>query len=337
MNFGDIVGTATGMNAARGAYPQAQVESEGMSIGRAVASVSKGYATLNGVYWGTPGSASSLESGFYMVGMSSNGPTFTKKDVRLDDLLRLPDPVCDILLEEFVGFWSKAPAIAERGLNVKRGLLLWGPPGSGKTSALQIMAHHMVTQMNGIVFLVQNPRVCAEGLQVFRAIEPNRPVICLYEDIDAIIAIYGESDLLALLDGELQINGVVNVATTNYPECLDRRFVDRPGRFDRITFVGMPAEAARAAYFAAKAPDVSEERRATWVRASEGWSMAHLREMIVATLALGEDEAAVVERLNEMRDAKPNSDQARRSDFGFGRERRMMHATERAMIAGRGA
>lgn len=329
----DIAGTQ--LNGARGWSHGVPMAEEGMgSVGRLVASISKGYATLNGTYWGTPGSASSLERGFYMINMSPNGPTFSKKDVRLDDLLRLPDPVCDMLLQEFVGFWGKAEAIAERGLNVKRGLLLWGPPGSGKTSALQIMAHHMVAEMDGVVFLVQNPRVCAEGLQVFRAIEPTRPVICLYEDIDAIINYHGEADLLALLDGELQINGVVNVATTNYPERLDRRFIDRPGRFDRITFVDMPGAPARAAYFEAKAPDVSAERRDAWVRASEGWSMAHLREMIVAVLALEEPEENVIARMNEMRESKPNSDQAGRGDvgFGFSRERRLAHASERGAL-----
>ena len=53
---------------------------------------------------------------------------------------------------------------------------------------------------------------------------------------------YAESEYLSLLDGENQIGNVVYVATTNYPEKLDKRFTDRPSRFDVVQKISMPNE-----------------------------------------------------------------------------------------------
>lgn len=281
--------------------------------------VPKRYAHSDGLYWGSPETADTLAPGFYVPTQIRGMPALQKIATKTDNLFRLPDPVCDMLLEEFVNFWDRVPEMRRRGLIAKRGLLLYGPPGSGKTSAIQIMAQHMIDTLRGVVILVGDPHITAHALQLFRQLEPDRPVITLYEDIDALVEHGNQSGILALLDGELQISGVVSVATTNYPENLDPRFTDRPGRFDRVTMVGMPLPEARAAYFAAKAPDVPEPRRERWVIASEGWSIAHLRELVVAHLVLGEDDEATIERLTGMRDQLPKSDDARESSFGFGR------------------
>lgn len=281
--------------------------------------VAKTYNATNGFYWGSPGTADHLEAGFYEPRRMGDGsPILRKMAMSTDDLLRLPDPTCDMLLKEFVDFWGAADKIAARGLSMKRGLLLYGPPGSGKTSALQIMSHHMTKAMNGVVVMANDPHTTAACLALIRSVEPARPIITLFEDLDAMVNMHGEPGLLALLDGELQISGVVNVATTNHPELLDTRFVDRPGRFDRITFVGMPEAPARRAYFQAKAPELPEEQIERWTDASDGWSMAHLRELVVAHLALHEPESEVIARLNEMREDRPKSDRHPGLDFGFG-------------------
>jgi hypothetical protein len=88
----------------------------------------------------------------------------------------------------------------------------------------------------------RSPRKC---LQMLRAVEPERQVVGILEDVDALIERYGESEYLSLLDGEAQVDNVVYVATTNYPERLDARIVDRPSRFDTIRYIGMPSAGAR--------------------------------------------------------------------------------------------
>lgn len=172
------------------------------------------------------------------------------------------------------------------------------------------MAAHMIKELRGVAILVGEPSLTVAALQLFRKVEPDRPVILIYEDIDALTQQHGEAPYLAMLDGEMQISGVVSVATTNYRERLDPRFVDRPGRFDRITECPMPSAAARRAYIAAKAPEIAELKRETWVRSTEGLSLGHLRELIVAHIGLGEDDAAVLQRLTEMQALSPASHHA---------------------------
>lgn len=338
MNINDVIGNQVSRSTQQWA-PAPMAESEGMT--RNGAFIAKQYNSTDGLYWGSPGTAAALEPGFYEPLYTPQlGPALRKMAISTDDLIRLPDPTCDMLLKEFVDFWGGAERIKARGLNVKRGLLLWGPPGSGKTSALQLMAHHMTKEMGGIVVMANDPHVTAAALALIRSIEPARPIITLFEDLDAMVSRYGEPGILALLDGELQISGVVNVATTNYPEYLDPRFVDRPGRFDRIAFVGMPEAAARRAYFEAKAPDVAEERRERWIDASDGWSLAHLRELVVAHLALGEPDDEVIARMNEMRADRPKSDDVPGREFGFrqgdARELRALARRAGVMIGGVG-
>lgn len=291
------------------------------------------WAVSGPFYFGCEAAEPAILPGFYHAGMSQRGPYLQRMSMSTDDLLRLPDPVCDMLMREFTEFWKSQHKFAGLGLAIKRGLLLWGPPGSGKTSAVQQMAAHMIRELQGIVVMVGNPSETAEALALFRRIEPNRPLICIYEDLDALVERYGEPELLAMLDGERQISGVVNVATTNYPERLDKRFVDRPGRFDRLTFVDMPHKEARAAYFAAKAVDVDEVTRARWVEATEGWSIAHLRELIVATQALGDTEADTLTRLLAMREVFADSGRPPEED-AFGRQT-LATKSNRAMGFGR--
>jgi len=276
------------------------------------------YAAANGAYWGSPGTADMLEPGFYSIRhCHQRGPLLVKVTSVTDDLLRLPDPVCDMLLSEFVTFWASVPKLVERGFLAKRGLLLWGPPGSGKTSALNLMAAHMIKELRGIVVMAGEPMLTVAGLALIRSIEPSRPIILIYEDFDSLVERFGEAGYLAMLDGEAQISGVVNVATTNYPERLDKRFVDRPGRFDRITECPMPSAEARRAYLVAKAPEITELRREHWVRETDGLSLGHLRELIVAHIGLGESESSVLARLMEMHETKSTSESVGRRRAGF--------------------
>lgn len=242
-----------------------------------------------------------IPSGAYRCMMSNTGPYLEKMQIHTDNLLALPDSATEVLLEEFTQFWQLKPAFDKRGFTFKRGMLMWGPPGSGKTSAVWQMTKRLVDSYNGVVVFVEDPKLAIWCLTVLRRIEPERPMITVMEDIDSIIAQHGEHALLALLDGEFQISNVVHVATTNYPYLLDRRFIDRPSRFDTIMKVGMPSNEARLVYFQAKEPELDEETLERWVERSEGYSVAHLREVCIATQCFKQHEDEVFNRLDKMR------------------------------------
>jgi len=129
------------------------------------------------------------------------------------------------------------------------------------------------------------------------------------EDIDAIIERHGESSLLAMLDGELQIDNVVFVATTNYPERLDKRLVNRPSRFDEIIEIGMPNDACRAVYLEHKNPRLSgTDELEQWVKRTQDFSVAHLKELIVAVECLGKGLDESIERLRTMIEVRVSSE-----------------------------
>lgn len=242
-----------------------------------------------------------IPPGAYRCMMSQTGPYLEKMRIQTDNLLALPDSATEVLLKEFSQFWELKPAFDERGFTFKRGMLMWGPPGSGKTSAVWQMTQRLVADHAGIVIFVEDPQVAVWCLTVLRRIEPNRPMITVMEDIDAIIGHHGEHGLLALLDGEFQISNVVHVATTNYPHMLDRRFIDRPSRFDTIMKVGMPSWEAREVYLKAKEPNIDADTINRWVARTEGYSVAHLREVCIATQCFKQSEEHVFERLDKMR------------------------------------
>lgn len=265
-----------------------------------------------------------IPPGAYRCRHSQRGPYLEKMPIEIDSLLTLPDSAVETLLAEFKQFWTLRKNFSERGFTFKRGLLMWGPPGSGKTSAIWQMTQELVRLHKGVVLFVEDPHLATLCVALLRRIEPERPMITIMEDLDALVSQHGEHGFLALLDGETQISNVVHVATTNYPEYLDRRFVDRPSRFDTIMRVGMPSPQARRVYFKAKEASLDEITLERWVKRTEDYSIAHLREVIIAIKCFDQPEDAVFGRLDTMRQQKPESD-------GLGGERRHVGFTAGAV------
>ncbi len=190
---------------------------------------------------------------------------------------------------------------------------------SGKTVLCQQLSKQIVDR-GGISVYLSEPKFTAEGLRVLRLIEKKRPIVVMIEDIDAIVERNGESNLLALLDGELQIDRVCFVATTNYPEKLDKRLVNRPSRFDEIIKIGMPSAAAREQYLKCKVLRLAQPEAAAelkkWVDGTKEYSIAHLREVIISVECLGNKLEKTLLRLEKMNNIKATSEDSGRK-MGF--------------------
>lgn len=261
----------------------------------------------------------SLLCGQYIIDSNpSMGLYFEKKDVVLDDLLVLPDSESENVIEGISEFWTKEEKYRELGFLWKRGIMLYGPPGSGKTSTVQQLSKQIV-DLGGIAIYATNPHVDAQGLRLLRRIEPKRPIVLIMEDLDAIIRNFGESDVLALLDGELQIDNMVVVATTNYPERLDKRIMNRPSRFDEVIHIGMPSAEARELFLTKKNTRLLKDadELAEWVRVTEGYSIAHLKEVIISVECRGKSLSETIARLDNMIENEPNSDDDYHRQVGF--------------------
>lgn len=261
----------------------------------------------------------SLPSGHYTIDSSMDrGIFFRSMPMNTDNLIRLPDSASDEVIREIDEFWTLEKHFRKYGFLWKRGILLWGPAGSGKTSTVQIVCDQMVKDGHLTIY-VSSPSLACVGLKLLRKIEPKRHLMVVLEDIDAIVRHHGESDLLSLVDGEHQVDNVIYVATTNYPELLDKRLVNRPSRFDVVKKIGMPDRGARKVYLLAKSDTVrkSSQKLERWLDETEGFSVAHLKELIISVEVFQRDFECSVLRLRTMMECNSSSADDDRPQMGF--------------------
>ena len=282
------------------------------------------WAHSDGNYWGAPHTSEHITSGMYMPTVSNSlGPVLVQAPTQLDELLQLPDAASQDILDEIEKFVTLREDFAARRLLYKRGILLWGPPGSGKTCTLHLAIQLLAAKHDSIGLLVGHPHTAAVCMQMIRRIEPSRQIIGVMEDLDALTDIFGESEFLSLMDGESQVDNVVFLGTTNYPEKLDARFVDRPSRFDTVKYIGMPSARAREAYIRHKVPEMSDEDVARCVAGTKDFSIAHLRELVVLTQCFHVSIPDALARLQGMRDLRPKSSNSPdKPNFGFLKDKR---------------
>jgi SpoVK/Ycf46/Vps4 family AAA+-type ATPase len=114
---------------------------------------------------------------------------------------------------------------------------------------------------------------------------------------------YTTSRVLNILDGIKQIENVVYIATTNYPEKLEERVTNRPSRFDRRYRVEKPSDEMRLAYFKHKIPaeDIVNVDVERWVKDTKDMSLAHLREVVVSVIVLGNTYEETITKLTDMK------------------------------------
>ena len=252
-----------------------------------------------------------LTPGAYTItkDMQDGQPIFFKKDVKFDETL-MGEGISTQIIKEITDFWSKRDVFRAHGFLHSRGYMLYGGQGVGKSSIVQQIMSDIIGK-GGIVFICGNPTFFMLGLKVFRQTEPSRPIVCVFEDIDAIIKKYGEDELLSILDGANQVDCVLNIATTNYPETLDKRIISRPRRFDRVYKIESPGDEVRLAYLKSKLP--KSEKIMKWLRKTKGLSFAGMAEAIISVLCLGNPLDDTIKILKDLENGHPNS-----SDFGTG-------------------
>lgn len=250
--------------------------------------------------------ADKLESGFYEVGHDQQGYFFQKKETSTDTLYGLPNNELLDIVDDIENFWERSDVYKKYGFLHKRGILMFGDPGNGKSGIIQLCTKHLIEKMNGIVVNLSH----ADQIEWFntisqhlREIEPERPLIVILEDIDAIAGegSWSTSMLLNMLDGVKQIDNVVYIATTNYPDKLEERITNRPSRFDRRYEILPPSKEVRESFIKHKLSEGDSNVKLDiklWVEKTEGMSLSHLKELFISVVVMGNDFSETLNVLN---------------------------------------
>ncbi len=239
-----------------------------------------------------------LEPGHYSVGRVDGRYFAIKKDVNTDSIYRLPSTLVTDLVDEISTFWEKKDLFEKHGITHKRGIMLAGEPGNGKTSIISQITEDVIKR-GGIVFSLKSIGELNLILDLvhdhLRYIEPDTPIVTVIEDIDNIVN-QNESVLLNFLDGEDQFQHNVVVATTNRLAELNDLLL-RPSRFDRIIIIESPTPEVREFFLSKKGIEGEDLKR--WVDSTEGKSMADLKELFISVVLLGNTLEEALQSLEE--------------------------------------
>ena len=164
-------------------------------------------------------------------------------------------------LIEAVEWPLKNPEIFERlGIRPPKGIMLYGPPGCGKT----LLGKAVATESEANFITIKGPEVFSKWVgesekairEVFRKGRMAAPTVIFFDEIDSLVPRRGLgfadsgvtqrviSQLLTEIDGIVNLADIVVIAATNRPDIVDPAIL-RPGRFDRLIYVPEPDEQSR--------------------------------------------------------------------------------------------
>lgn len=231
---------------------------------------------------------SKLPSGVYKVAYERDDFHIKPYEINTDEIYSFDNSFTSEIMVEIEKFWSRADIYKKYNIAHKRGILLEGAPGTGKSAIISLLINQL-KEKDGIVFLVntnEDFNLLFNSLNnIIRKIEKERPIVTIIEDIDKLIDERGGNDSMFLdfMDGKNSIQHHVVVMTSNDTSDLSPALL-RPSRIDMRYVIEPPTSEIRKEFF--KRKGISEELLDEYTDKTEGMSFAELKEVFISTQVL---------------------------------------------------
>ena len=207
-----------------------------------------------------------------------------RPELAVEDVV-LPAGVLDAIERHVVRPAEHTARLTELGQHLKRGLLLHGPPGTGKTHTVR----YLLGRLQGYTVVVLSGRAMRLLPQATALVRRLQPAVLVIEDVDLIAEDRGRHDstpllfeLLNRIDGIDADADVTFILTTNRVADMERALVDRPGRVDLAVEVPRPDAEGRERLLRlyARGLPLDPPQVARIVAATEGVTASYVRELV---------------------------------------------------------
>lgn len=207
------------------------------------------------------------------------------------DNLILANDLAEQIQQDLRGFFESRHLFEQYRIPWKRGILLLGPPGNGKTHAVKALINWLKVPCIYVRSLVSHCGSSQDCLRtLFERARELAPCVMIMEDLDALVSGNTRSYFLNELDGFAANQGIVVIASTNHPDLLDPAILDRPSRFDRKYTFELPQYRERRSYLQLMTAEFAEEMALKEgeldqvAAATEGYSFAYLKELVLSSM-----------------------------------------------------
>ncbi|KAF8847447.1 P-loop containing nucleoside triphosphate hydrolase protein [Acephala macrosclerotiorum] len=201
------------------------------------------------------------------------------------------------LIDDVQGFFDNRELYKSLAVPWKRGIIMHGVPGNGKTISIKALINALGARSDPVPSLyVKNFDACQGQKfsirQIFSHARIMAPCLLIFEDLDSLVTDKTRSYFLNEVDGLESNDGILMIGSTNHLDSLDPAISKRPSRFDRKYHFKIPDEDERTAYchfwrkklVGSTLVDFDEGLCRVIAQLSEGFSFAYLKELFVIAL-----------------------------------------------------